>query len=115
MTLVVLHLKAGEYMIHPALGLRETLPMNHDSTEPSLGLLQNPLKGLVCHQGPRQLHNSHVKRDNFMGFGGLLRCLVNSRDDLAAGDKAQKCQMKHSHESVIFSCFFFLKVDTCLI
>lgn len=62
----------------------------------------------VCHQGPGQLHNSHVKQADFMGFGGLLGCLIDSRDDdLSAGDRAQKPE-EIFKVSVVFN-FIFLK------
>lgn len=57
------------------------------------GPLWEPTEGL--HQGLGQLHTSHVKEGDFRGFGGLLRCPINSQDELSAGDEAQKCQMKH--------------------
>lgn len=100
----VASLSRGIYTINLSSGLRgETLPMNHGSSEASRGLPGNPLKVGVCHQRPGQLHNFHVKRDHCMSFGGLLGCLISSRDDLSAGDRAQKCQVKHSQVGVIFN------------
>lgn len=52
-----------------------------------------PTEGL--HWGLGQLHTSHGKGD-FRGFGGLLGCPIKSQDELSTGDKAQKCQMKHT-------------------
>lgn len=52
-----------------------------------------------------------------MSFGGLLGCLISSRDDLSAGDRAQKCQVKHSQVGVIFnflSSGYLVNLDTSI-
>lgn len=104
-TRVVLRLKVGDTHQHELRGSEEGGKSTYESwlRRNFSGPLWEPTEGL--HQGLGQLHTSHVKEGDFRGFGGLLRCPINSQDELSAGDEAQKCQMNTSECG--FQLFFF--------
>lgn len=91
------------HTIKLALGFRGKLYQWIMAAQNLLGAPLGTHWKMMRHQEPGQLHDSHVKWAHCMSFGGLLGCLISSRDDLSAGDRAQKCQVKHSQVGVVFN------------